>query len=195
MLLLPDLATKILEDMDVESITQELQSQTRASRAHSAAKTHLPSSDSSMTSSVEIPPNPPPINDARSDNGSVSVVSYTTSEEPAAAPDLSASSHSWVERMSATSSAAHSSPEASHSNPPGTSVYSYAGSPRSNLGTELSDSFVTTSSAVSYGDTRVRLDEPIHHLSTHEVCFRLGSSHLRHLFPRRRQNSGRKSKC
>lgn len=152
MALLPTLAAHIFEGMDVEGVTRELQLQTRVSRAQTAIQTPVLSSE---TSSVEIQPSPS-INDAQSENGSVSVISYPGPEDTVSSPALAASSQSWVEHMSVPS-ASHSSPEASSSSGYELSGHSYASSPKSNIGTDLSDSFITNSSAISYGDVMVGL--------------------------------------
>lgn len=152
MALLPTLAAHVLEGMDVESVTQELQSHSRTARAQAEPDTPTATSGFSVIESQPEPQPPPSTSDARSDSGSVSVISYPGREDGDPVPDLSTSSAILVEQPSIHPS--HSSPETSSS-----SVHSQSltGSPKSNLGTELSDSFITNSSAVSYGDVAVSI--------------------------------------
>ena len=150
MALLPRLAAHILDGMDVESVTRELQSQSRALKMHEEQQPPRYTEDVSINTSSEIQQPPPITIDARSDNGSVSVISYPGPEDAGPSSDLSTSSASFVGPPSMHLS--HSSPETSSSSAPSQSL---TGSPKSNLGTELSDSFITNSSAISYGDVMV----------------------------------------
>lgn len=143
MALLPTLGTNILEGMDVEGVTHELQTQSRSPRATSEAsevQVVLPQPSQSGP--------PPQENDTRSENGSVSVISSTGQES--APSDLAASSNSWVDQFSLSSS------QVTPDQPPSsTSSNTQSDSPKSQVGTELSDSVVTNSSAVSYDNSLV----------------------------------------
>ncbi|KIJ64887.1 hypothetical protein HYDPIDRAFT_111547 [Hydnomerulius pinastri MD-312] len=92
MALIPTLAAQILEDMDVEALTNELQSLSRASRPRSLLPSHNQhrSQSESEVSSVS---------DAQSDAGSVSFSSYSGSGLDG---DRASGSGSWVENMSAS---------------------------------------------------------------------------------------------
>ncbi|KAI0786964.1 Peroxin-3 [Abortiporus biennis] len=167
MALLPTLGQCIIEGMDVEGVTQELQSQSRAAKVAAIQESHSqvimppPPSESSLASSIELAPvhehNHTHEHDARSENDSVSVISLTSPEDGTSISDLAASSQSWVDRFSSTQSSQHLP-----SNEPSSSSGSQhtADSPKSNVGTDLSDSVVTNSSAVSYGDTAVVPPQP-----------------------------------
>ncbi|KAI0061109.1 hypothetical protein BV25DRAFT_1917083 [Artomyces pyxidatus] len=100
---LPMLANHILTEMDVESLTAELSSLSKAAKAPPPLGPPPPpiteplssSQDSSLESSMELVRE----SDAHSDNGSVSVVSFTTQDE--ASSSLMAGSHSsWVRPFS-----------------------------------------------------------------------------------------------
>lgn len=97
MALLPTLGTHILEGMDVEGVTEELQSQSKASKARIEYQVPPPPSEYSVASSVEIVQSRE--QDGRSENGSVSVVSSTGVEEINTS-DLGSSSLSWVDQSS-----------------------------------------------------------------------------------------------
>lgn len=156
MALLPTLGEHILTGMDVEGVTQELQSQSRASKAATPLPASEQPSNSSITSSVEVLPQPE--QDARSENDYASIISGPTQDDATSTSDLAASSQSWVDHFSSMQSSQHVS-EAGPSH--GTSSSSASGSlpnpdsPKSNLGTDLSDSVITTSSAISYGDANL----------------------------------------
>ena len=124
MALIPTLASQILEDMDVEALTNELQTLSSASGARSPPlrPPHSPYLQSvSDTSSVS---------DAQSEAGSASLSSYSGSGQEG--DRLSGfGSGSWVERMSAS--------ETSHA-----PRDSFASS-----GSRLSDSVVSTGSLIS----------------------------------------------
>lgn len=98
MALLPTLGTHIIEGMDVEGITQELQSHSRASKARIEFQPPPPPSvEDSIASSLEIVQSRE--HDIRSDNGSVSALSSTGIEDVATS-DLGSSSMSWVDPSS-----------------------------------------------------------------------------------------------
>jgi peroxin-3 len=104
---LPILAHNVLTDMDVEALTAELQSLSKATRARPApelqppTQAHNPQPTSSLASSVEIVSE----HDARSDSGSVSVISYSAPED--ASSRLAESQSSWVQPSPESSPARH----------------------------------------------------------------------------------------
>jgi peroxin-3 len=159
MALLPTLGKRIIEGMNVEEVTEQLQSLSRASKAASAKPLLPPAlSDSSVSSGTGVQVQ---VEDAKSDNDSVSVVSAPGQDDSTGTSRLNSSmaesSMSWVDQLS-LSTPGHStqpshehSPEASGSEP-----RQQSHSPKSNVGTELSDSIVSGSS-VSYGDIAVRI--------------------------------------
>jgi peroxin-3 len=122
MALIPTLASQILEDMDVEALTNELQSISRASRSRSRLPPHTQDRSQSVASSVT---------DAHSDAGSVSLSSYSGSAHDADRGPSSALG-SWVEHMS--TSDGHRAP------------HNFLAS----TGAELSDSITSTSSSLSH---------------------------------------------
>ncbi|KAI0332155.1 hypothetical protein GY45DRAFT_1344771 [Cubamyces sp. BRFM 1775] len=133
MALLPTLGAHILQDMDVEGVTQELQSYSRASRER--LELQPPSSAPSETSSTGHSRGQD--TDIRSDNGSVSVISSADG----ATTELSASSTSWVDSMQSS--------QVSQVPPDATGNDTTSTSPKSSIGAELSDSILTTSSMSS----------------------------------------------
>lgn len=137
MALLPALGAHILQDMDVEGVTQELQSFSKAPRERIEPTHAAPPSESSITSSAEN--NRSPDADMRSENGSISVIS----SNDGAPTDLSASAGSWVDQFSMPS--AQVSPLSAES----TGDRAPSTSPKSSVGAELSDSILTTSSMSS----------------------------------------------
>ncbi|PSR73243.1 hypothetical protein PHLCEN_2v10903 [Hermanssonia centrifuga] len=150
MALLPTLGAHILEGMDVEGVTQELQAQSRASKAPYTEPTPPPPPlEQSSVPSIEI--QSAPEQDARSENESVSVVSYPDHDDTGSSSNLGASSQSWVENFSSQQS--QLSPETSSVSADESRLN--ADSPKSSIvGTDISDSIMTSSSAVSYGDTQ-----------------------------------------
>lgn len=143
MALLPSLGQHILEGMDVEGVTQELQSYSKSSQ-----RTYdQPPSESSMTSSLEL----------RSDNGhdarsEISSMSMISGPEDASSSHMAGSSHSWVDPFQAGQSSGEHSQAASTT---GSDSHRNGDSPRSNKGAELSDSIITStdSSALSYEES------------------------------------------
>ncbi|EMD36779.1 hypothetical protein CERSUDRAFT_114689 [Gelatoporia subvermispora B] len=100
MALLPTLGTHILDGMDVEGVTQELQSLSKTAKARPLEfQPPDPPSDASLASSVASLRHDE--HEARSDNGSISVVS---SNDAAAPSEMSASSSSWVDQFSSVRS-------------------------------------------------------------------------------------------
>jgi peroxin-3 len=128
MALIPTLAEQILEDMDVESLTNELQSLSRPSRPQSHVQ-HPGSQSESGASSAS---------DAHSDAGSVSMSSYSGFDGETSS-NMAASTSSWVDRLSTTSS--HRSPSEQLQQP-----HDFLAS----AGNQLSDSITTASSSLSY---------------------------------------------
>lgn len=124
MALIPTLSNQILEEMDVEALTKELQSLSGASSARSPPRPSppvQPLQSASDTSSVS---------DAQSEAGSVSLSSYSGSGNEGDRASAFGSG-SWVEHMSSSES-------------------SYA--PRNlfaSSGSQLSDSTISTSSSLS----------------------------------------------
>ena len=120
---LPILAHNILTDMDVEALTAELQSLSKASRGlapelRPPLHPHHPSSHASITSSIELVHEP----DARSD--SMSVNSYSMVEDSVVSSSGLADSHmSWVK----PGSSSETSPTQQHMHVPESSSSSEAG--------------------------------------------------------------------
>lgn len=139
MALLPALSKHILQGMDVESVTQELQSYSRALKPRLDHRPPPIPSQSSLTSSTENPPGADP--ETRSDNGSVSVISSVDGVQT----DMSASSASWVDQFSSLGSSQVSavSPSSGANGEPSGS------SPSSLTGADLTESILTTSSMSS----------------------------------------------
>ncbi|PIL28704.1 transporter [Ganoderma sinense ZZ0214-1] len=132
MALLPTLGTHILEGMDVEGVTQELQSYSKAPKTRMELQHPTAPSESSLTSSVDNVRNQEP--DVRSENGSVSVISSVD----AIPTEMSTSSTSWVDQFSSQgSSQVFPAPREGGA----------SSSPRSSLGGTLSDSVLSTGSA------------------------------------------------
>jgi peroxin-3 len=92
MALIPPLAQQILEEMDVEGLTRELQSKTKASKSPVPLS---PPAPSSLASSMELLPD----RDTRSDAGSVSISSFSGSGQDSNVGDPS---QSWVDQSSAS---------------------------------------------------------------------------------------------
>ena len=137
MALLPTLGKHILQGMDVEGVTQELQSYSRAPKARLELQPPAAPSESSVTSSVGSVR--PPDADVRSDNGSVSVVSSMDGVPT----DMSASSASWVDQFSSMGSS-----QVSAVSPPAEGEAS--GSSRSSMvGPDMTESMLTNSSVAS----------------------------------------------
>lgn len=136
MALLPALGAHILQDMDVEGVTQELQSFSKAPKERIEPPHAAPPSESSITSSVDNHRSPDA--DMRSENGSVSVIS----SNDGVATDLSTSAGSWVDQFSMPSA------QVSHLSE-STGDGAASPSPKSSIGAELSDSIITTSSMSS----------------------------------------------
>ncbi|TDL27835.1 hypothetical protein BD410DRAFT_781743 [Rickenella mellea] len=151
MSLLPSLSNHVLEEMDVEGLILQLQSKAKAKKR--AETPEPPPSDSSLASSVELLQG----HDARSDGGSMSVVSTSGVEDDTRSSHIeaSASSQSWVDEFSMRESAL------AMPSKPATDI----GSPHSSREAYLSDS-VTSESVVSTSDVersrtlRVERGEP-----------------------------------
>ncbi|TCD60706.1 peroxin [Steccherinum ochraceum] len=143
MALLPSLGQHILDGMDVEGVTQELQSYSRSSGRPTE---HQPHSDGSMSSSLELQSDSG--HDARSEVSSMSMISRPEDSSS----QMAGSSHSWVDQFSAGRSSAEHSQTASTAD---SDSHQDGDSPKPNHGPELSDSIVTStdSSAMSYEES------------------------------------------
>lgn len=128
MALIPTLAEQILEEMDVESLTNELQSLSRMSRPQSRFQRPESHSESEASST----------SDMRSDAGSVSLSSYSGIDGETSS-NMVASTDSWVDRFSSVSS--HRSASEQLQLP-----HEFLAS----AGSQLSDSITTASSSLSY---------------------------------------------
>jgi peroxin-3 len=134
MALLPTLGKRILEELDVESVTHELQTKSRTFRTPSEP----PLSESSISSSIELLHE----QDTRSDIESASASSVCGQEEGRGSFNVGGSSQSWVDQLSTQSSQLSTSRrQPSASEPPETDYLA---------GAQLSDSITTASSASSY---------------------------------------------
>ncbi|KAH7883130.1 Peroxin-3-domain-containing protein [Phlebopus sp. FC_14] len=91
MALIPTLATQILEDMDVEALTNELQSMSRNPRPRASLSPHAQLSSRSQSDAGSM-------SDAHSDSGSISLSSYSGSAYDG--DRASTASGSWIEQMS-----------------------------------------------------------------------------------------------
>ncbi|KAI0073533.1 hypothetical protein K474DRAFT_1666445 [Panus rudis PR-1116 ss-1] len=145
MALLPTLGAHILNGMDVEGITQDLQAQSRAAKA-------VPPPGEPSPPPVQEPKSPngdSSEQDTRSENGSISVISAGAQEDGASTSDLAASSNSWVDQFSSV----HSSEISRVPSSTDSGAKPHSASPKSS--TDLSDSIITDSSAVSYGESTI----------------------------------------
>ncbi|KAI0772971.1 Peroxin-3 [Trametes elegans] len=139
MALLPTLGAHILQEMDVEGVTQELQSVSRPPRERVEELQHPTApSESSPASSSDHPHSPDA--DIRSDNGSISVIS----SNEGVPTEMSASSASWADQVSSLQSSQISAVPSDNGGVGTTST-----SPKSSVGAELSDSVITSSSLSS----------------------------------------------
>ncbi|KAI6041654.1 Peroxin-3 [Pisolithus marmoratus] len=127
MALIPTLATQILEEMDVESLTDELQSLSTSSGARSPAQPPPP-----HVHDVQSATETSSISDAQSEAGSMSVSSYSGSGYDVERASGFGSA-SWVEHMSASGT---SQAPRTFFTPPGS---------------QLSDSILSTGSSLSHG--------------------------------------------
>lgn len=128
MALVPTLAEQILEEMDVESLTNELQSLSRTSRPRSRLQQPEHHSESEVSS----------VSDVRSDAGSASISSYSGMDGETSS-NMATSTGSWVDRFSISSS--HKSTNEQLQLP-----HDFLAS----AGSQLSDSITTASSSMSY---------------------------------------------
>lgn len=125
MALIPTLATQILEEMDVEALTKELQSLSSASSARSPPRPPPPVQSLQSASDISS------VSDAQSEAGSVCLSSYSGSGHEGGDRASAFGTESWVKHMSSSES-------------------SYA--PRNlfaSSGSQLSDSTMSTSSSFS----------------------------------------------
>ena len=152
MALLPNLGRSVLEGMNVEAVTSELQEMTKNAKASSSAASQNAPAPVAPSPEPSLPPSSD--SDVRSDNDSISVVSHSGQEEGTSVSDLGASTTSWVENMSSDQGSLHShSPQTSSSS---NQEPSHSSPPEFHVPTDLSESFISSSS-VSYGDITVSL--------------------------------------
>ncbi|KAG2348207.1 hypothetical protein BDR05DRAFT_980530 [Suillus weaverae] len=128
MALVPTLAEQILEEMDVESLTNELQSLSRTSRPRSHFRQPESHSESEVGSASDV----------HSDAGSASLSSYSGIDGETSS-NMTASTGSWVDRFSTSSSHRSASEQLQQPHDFLTSA-----------GSQLSDSITTASSSLSY---------------------------------------------
>ncbi|KAG1778302.1 Peroxin-3 [Suillus placidus] len=128
MALVPTLAEQILEEMDVESLTNELQSLSRTSRPRSRFRQPESHSESEVGSASDV----------HSDAGSASLLSYSGIDGETSS-NMAASTGSWVDRFSTSSSHRSASEQLQQPHDFLTSA-----------GSQLSDSITTASSSLSY---------------------------------------------
>lgn len=103
MALLPTLGRHILEDMDVEGVTCELQSYSKSAKVPPPApQTPAAASESSLSSSVELVPQSQ--HPSRSENSTFSMLQSVQENGAPTPTDLSASSASWVDQFSSMQS-------------------------------------------------------------------------------------------
>lgn len=168
---LPTLGKATIDGMDVEKVTQELQSRSRLGRAR-AHSPNPPPSESSLASSVElVHPSAQPSSsqaDAESPTGTeVSATGLSSMEESTISTASGMTqAQSWVKDFS--SSSAGRGPALTIPAPSSHHQESSLASPRSNLGTGLSDSMtsdsMTSTSASERGHSRA-----VRFLLTHSV--------------------------
>lgn len=103
MALLPTLGRHIVEGMDVEGVTQELQSYPKVLKTPVQAQFPAPPSESSLGGSAELVPRPPQHMD-RSENSSFSMLKSVQENGVPTPTDLSSSSASWVDQFSSMQS-------------------------------------------------------------------------------------------
>ena len=139
---MPILGQHVLTEMEVEALTAELQSLSKASKIYPSQPRLLPpsppvpSSESSMTSSIELVKDGDASSDARSESGSVSVSEQSVLVE-AGPSRLTESQTSWVDDFATRPRSAH---EAQGSEQPQSSLESVDGA-------SLPDSLMTASSS------------------------------------------------
>ena len=142
MALIPTLGKQILEEMDVEAVTQELQAKSRAFRTPSELPP--PIAPPSESSSIDLLHE----HEARSDVGSISASTssvYGQDDSGVGSFNAGESSQSWVDQLST-----QSSQQPSASRPPSSAFEPPL--PDFIAGVQLSDSITTASSALSYGN-------------------------------------------
>jgi hypothetical protein len=141
--LIPTLGQQILAEMDVESVTNELQARSRAPKSLVVLSPPVPSE----SSSVDIVQD----HDAHSEAGSVSVSSFSGSGKES---NIGESSQSWVDPLSPRQEGRSRLPS-NESGPIPPEIHF----PEILQGTHLSESISTTDSAMSHGldgSSRVR---------------------------------------
>lgn len=147
MALVPTLGEQILVELDVESVTNELQARSRASRTKITLPLPPPQppSESSLTSSIELLQD----QDTPSETESVSISSFSGHDEVGQSSNLTESSQSWAHQFPTQPLQL---PTLEH--PPPLAAEASLEADSANLLTEaqLSDSITTASSALSYGN-------------------------------------------
>ncbi|KZT63513.1 hypothetical protein DAEQUDRAFT_770534 [Daedalea quercina L-15889] len=102
MALLPTLGRHILEGMDVEGVTSELQSYSKSAKTSTEPQIPISPSESSLTSSMELVSRPQ--HPDHSENSSFSMLQSVQENGVPTPTDLSASSASWVDQFSSMQS-------------------------------------------------------------------------------------------
>lgn len=166
MALLPTLGEQILAELDVEGVTHELQTKSRAFReaAHTPEPTPAPEASegsTSMASSMQLVQEA----DTRSDAGSASISSLSTQEERSSSR-LGDSTQSW-DQLSASAQSSQPGQFSGEASSPSVAPAELLTVP------QLSDSITTASSSLSHAHDLVRIFPiadavlPIANLSRH----------------------------
>jgi len=143
MALLPTLGRHILEGMDVEGVTGELQSYSKSAKSSSESPSAVPASESSLTNSMELVSKPH--HPDHSENSSFSMLQSVEENGVATPTDLSASSASWVDQFSSMQSSQVANGSAPEAPPNGANLQM----PRLRADLGLSDSVLSTSTSSS----------------------------------------------
>lgn len=144
MALLPTLGRHILEGMDVEGVTRELQSYSKSAKASlSESQTLVAASESSLASSVELVSHSP--HPDRSENSSFSMLQSVQENGVPTPTDLSTSSASWVDQFSSMQSSDVANGHAQEPATNGTTLQM----PSLGADPPLSDSVLSTSTSSS----------------------------------------------
>lgn len=150
MALLPTLGEQILAELDVEGVTHELQTKSRAFReaAHTPEPTPAPEASegsTSMASSMQLVQEA----DTRSDAGSASISSLSTQEERSSSR-LGDSTQSW-DQLSASAQSSQPGQFSGEASSPSVAPAELLTVP------QLSDSITTASSSLSHAHDLVRI--------------------------------------
>lgn len=144
MALLPTLGRHILEGMDVEGVTCELQSYSKSAKVSSSeSQTPVAASESSLASSVELVSQPQ--HPDRSENSSFSMLQSVQENGVPTPTDLSTSSASWVDQFSSMQSSEVANGHAPEPVTNGTGLQM----PLLGIDPPLSDSVISTSTSSS----------------------------------------------